>query len=134
MAINNDNALLDVTGAFINKKFQEQSWFQENSNFITSLGGFVATLVAWASTQPFAVDPRVQVVILLVGFVLTTLGVKVTPNGISKSQMKKFSQANADYVDSQPLVVEQPVHQDDGPENAPDVLDAMVADYNNRGE
>lgn len=130
MAINNNTALIDVTGAFINKKFQEQSWFKENSNFITSLGGFVATVVAWASTQPFAVDPRVQAAILLVGFILTTLGVKVTPNGISKSQMKKISQANADYVDSQPLVVERPMYQDDGPENAPDVLDAMVDDYN----
>ncbi|WP_339016788.1 hypothetical protein R3O64_09635 [Corynebacterium hesseae] len=130
MAIDNNSALLDATGAFINQRFQEQSWFKENSNFITSAGGFLATLVAWAATQPFADDARVQVAILLVGFVLTTLGVKVTPNGISKSQMKKFSQANADYVDSQPLVVERPMYQDDGPENASDVLDAMVAEYN----
>lgn len=130
MAINNESALLDVTGAFINKKFQEQSWFRENSNFITSAGGFLATLVAWAAAQPFAADARVQVIILLVGFVLTTLGIKVTPNGISKSQMRKFSQANAEYVDSQPLVVEQPVYQDDGPENASGVLEAMVDDYN----
>lgn len=134
MAVSNNAALIDVTGAFINKKFQEQSWFKENSNFITSVGGLLATLVAWAASQPFAVDARVQAVILLVGFVLTTLGVKVTPNGISKSQMKKFSQASAEYVDSQPLVVEQPTHQDDGPENASDVLSAMVEDYNNRGE
>lgn len=130
MAISNESALLDVTGAFINKKFQEQSWFRENSNFITSAGGFLATLVAWAAAQPFAADARVQVIILLVGFVLTTLGIKVTPNGISKSQMRKFSQANAEYVDSQPLVVEQPVYQDDGPENASGVLEAMVDDYN----
>lgn len=130
MAINNESAFLDVTGAFINKIFQEQSWFRENSNFITSFGGFLATVVAWAATQPFAADARVQVIILLVGFVLTTLGVKVTPNGISKSQMRKFSQANAEYVDSQQLVVEQPVYQDDGPENASDVLAAMVDDYN----
>lgn len=130
MAINNESALLDVTGAFINKKFQEQSWFRENSNFITTVGGFLATLVAWAASQPFAADARVQVIILLVGFILTTLGVKVTPNGISKSQMRKFSQANAEYVDSQPLVVEQPVYQDDGPENASDVLEAMVDEYN----
>lgn len=127
MAIDNNSALLDVTGAFINQKFQEQSWFKENSNFITSAGGFLATLVAWAAAQPFAADARVQVAILLVGFVLTTLGVKVTPNGISKSQMKKFSNANAEYVDSQPLVVS---YQDDGPENASDVLAAMVDDYN----
>lgn len=125
MAISNETALLDVTGAFINKKFQEQSWFKENSNFITSAGGFLATLIAWAAAQPFAADARVQVIILLVGFVLTTLGVKVTPNGISKSQMKQFSQANADYVDSQPLVVEE---QD---RIEPEVnLEAMVADYN----
>lgn len=130
MAIHNESALLDVTGAFINKKFQEQSWFRENSNFITSAGGFLATVVAWAATQPFAADARVQVIILLVGFVLTTLGIKVTPNGISKSQMRKFSQAGAEYVDSQPLVVEQPVYQDDGPENASDVLEAMVDAYN----
>lgn len=125
MAINNDAALLDVTGAFINNKFQEQSWFRENSNFITSAGGFLATLIAWAAAQPFADDARVQIIILLVGFVLTTLGVKVTPNGISKSQMKQFSQANADYVDSQPLVVGEPDRIE------PEVnLEAMVADYN----
>ena len=82
-------------------------------------------MVAWAATQPFADDARVQVAILLVGFVLTTLGVKVTPNGISKSQMKKFSQANADYVDSQSLVIGEQDRLE------PEVnLEAMVADYN----
>lgn len=132
MALDSNNALLDATGAFINKRFQEQSWFKENSNFITSAGGFLATLVAWAAAQPFAADARVQVVILLVGFVLTTLGVKVTPNGISKSQMQKIGQAAAYHIDATPLAVLEPKQSEpeDDAENAPDDLEAMVADYN----
>lgn len=131
MALDSNNALLDATGAFINKKFQEQSWFKENSNFITSAGGFLATLVAWAATQPFAEDARVQMAILLVGFILTTLGVKVTPNGISKSQMKKFNSVSAGYVDSQHLVVDEPEQEKpvEASESSPERLSELVADY-----
>ena len=71
---------------------------------------------------------RDRVLILVAGFVLTTLGVKVTPNGISKSQIRKVSNAQAAHVDSTPLVVNQgdgDVVEDNGVD-----LEAMTAEYN----
>lgn len=67
------NSLLDITGNYINRKFQEQSWFQRNANTITTAGGFVATVLAWLVSQPFASDPRIQFAVLIVGFLLTVL-------------------------------------------------------------
>lgn len=119
MALDRENMLLDVTGSYINRKFNEQTWFQENANFVTTFGGFLATVVAWAATQPFAASPGWQMAILIAGFLLTTLGVKTTKNGISKSQVKKFNQAQAEYIGTTPLV----------PDDDPD-LDALVEAYN----
>lgn len=105
MAYDKDNALLDVTGAYINRKFNEQKWYQENSNTVTTVVGFLATVLAWVAAQPFALDPRWEVGITLAGFVLTIFGVKKTRNGFSKSQIAKVGRAQADFVDSQNLVV-----------------------------
>lgn len=105
MAYDKENALLDVTGAYINRKFNEQKWYQENANTITTVVGFLATVLAWAAAQPFALDPRWEVGITFAGFVLTIFGVKKTRNGFSKSQIAKVGQAQADFVDSQNLVV-----------------------------
>lgn len=128
MALDTNSAALDVTGAYIHSQFAKQSWYKENANFITTLGGLLATVVAWAASQPFADAAWIQVLILVAGFVLTTLGVKVTPNGISKSQIRKVSNAQAAHVDSTPLVVNQgdgDVVEDNGVD-----LEAMTAEYN----
>lgn len=119
MALDRENVLLDVTGSYINRKFNEQTWFQENANFVTTFGGFLATVVAWAATQPFATSPGWQMVILIAGFLLTALGVKSTKNGFSKSQVEKINRAQAEYIGTTPLV----------PDKDPD-LDAMVESYN----
>lgn len=119
MALDRENVLLDVTGSYINRKFNEQTWFQENANFVTTFGGFLATVVAWAATQPFAASPGWQMVILIAGFLLTALGVKSTKNGFSKSQVEKINRAQAEYIGTTPLV----------PDKDPD-LDAMVESYN----
>lgn len=129
MAYDKDNALLDVTGAYINRKFNEQSWYQENANTITTIVGFLATVLAWAAAQPFALDPRWEIGITLAGFLLTVFGVKNTRNGFSKSQVAKIGQAQADFVDTQKLVVPaEGKHR--VPEDPADALAYEVAEYN----
>lgn len=105
MALDKQSAGLDITGAYINNLISEQSWYKENSNTIAVIGGFVATAIAYFGSLPIAADPKVQAVIFVVGFLLTIFGVKKTPNGFSKSQVKKIANAQADYLSSQPLVV-----------------------------
>lgn len=129
MAYDKDNTLLDVTGAFINRKFNEQTWYQENANTITTAVGFLATVVAWAASQPFALDPRWEIGITLAGFLLTIFGVKKTRNGFSKSQIAKISQAQSEYVDSQSLVV-PPEGKHRADEDPADALAYEVAEYN----
>lgn len=131
MAIDKSNSLLDITGKYINRRFQEQSWFQRNANTITTAGGFVATVLAWLVSQPFASDPRVQFAVLIVGFLLTVFGVKKTPNGISASQVKKFNAERARVIGETPLVVENPVVGEDKVSEPFEVvdLDGLVADY-----
>ena len=129
MAYDKDNALLDVTGAYINRKFNEQKWYQENSNTVTTVVGFLATVLAWVATQPFALDPRWEIGITFAGFVLTIFGVKKTRNGFSKSQIAKVGQAQADFVDSQPLVVTaEGRHR--AVEDPADALSYEVAEFN----
>lgn len=129
MAYDKANELLDVTGAYINRKFNEQKWYQENSNTVTTFVGFLATVLAWAAAQPFALDPRWEIGITFAGFVLTIFGVKTTRNGFSKSQIAKVSQAQADFVDSQNLVVAtEGRHR--APEDPADTLAYEVAAYN----
>lgn len=119
MALDRENMLLDVTGSYINRKFDEQTWYQENANTITTIVGFLATVLAWAAAQPFALDPRWEIGITLAGFVLTVFGVKNTKNGFSKSQVEKINRAQAEYIGTTPLV----------PDDDPD-LDALVEAYN----
>lgn len=119
MALDKENLLLDVTGSYINRKFDEQTWYQENANTITTIVGFLATVLAWAAAQPFALDPRWEIGITLAGFVLTVFGVKNTKNGFSKSQVEKINRAQAEYIGTTPLV----------PDDDPD-LDALVEAYN----
>lgn len=129
MAYDKENALLDVTGAYINRKFNEQAWYQENSNTVTTVVGFLATVLAWVAAQPFALDPRWEIGITFAGFILTIFGVKKTRNGFSKSQIAKVGRAQSDFVDSQPLVVTaEGRHR--APEDPADTLAYEVSAYN----
>lgn len=133
MAIDSQARGLDVTGVVLNRIVAEQPWYKENANFITSLGGFVATVLVAVGSLPIADSPWIQTVIALVGFVLTVLGVKVTRNGFSKSQVRKLGSAQADHVDNAPLIagsdvpdsVAEPVEEEHD-------LDALVRAYNER--
>ena len=110
MATYNPGIKSDIAASYINSRFAEQKWYQENANFITSAAGLVATILAWLVTQPIAEDPKAQMGILVAGFICTTLGVKVTRNGFSKSQVAKVNNVVAQNIDATPLipVVEEP--------------------------
>lgn len=140
MASYNPGIKADIAASYINSRFAEQKWYQENANFITSAAGLVATVLAWLVTQPIAEDPKVQMGILVAGFICTTLGVKVTRNGFSKSQVAKVNNVVAQNVDATPLipVVEEPDEEgpedDDDDEDAAAALAAQVEEFNRARE
>lgn len=137
MASYNPGIKTDIAASYINTRFAEQKWYQENANFITSAAGLVATILAWLVTQPIAEDPKVQMGILVAGFICTTLGVKVTKNGFSKSQIAKVNNAVAQNIDATPLipVVTEPDEEEpDDEEDAAAALAAQVAEFNRAQE
>lgn len=123
----------DIAASYINSRFAEQKWYQENSNFITSAAGFVATVLAWLVTQPIAENPKVQMGVLVAGFICTTLGVRVTRNGFSKSQVAKVNNVVSQHVDDTDLI---PVDADepDEEEDAAAALVAQVEEFNRARE
>lgn len=130
MALNQENQLLDITGEFIYRRLREQPWYKANANTVTTVGGFVATVVAWAASQPFAASPGVQVGILIVGFLLTVFGVKQTKNGFSASQVAAINDERARVI-SELQLADTTVEDSAGGED----LDSMVAEFNaNRGD
>ncbi len=137
MATYNPGIKSDIAASYINSRFAEQKWYQENANFITSAAGLVATILAWLVTQPIAEDPKVQMGILVAGFICTTLGVKVTKNGFSKSQVAKVNNVVAQNIDATPLIPVSPepdievVPEDDG---AAEELALQVAEFNRTRE
>ena len=137
MATYNPGIKSDIAASYINSRFAEQKWYQENANFITSAAGLVATILAWLVTQPIAEDPKVQMGILVAGFICTTLGVKVTKNGFSKSQVAKVNNVVAQNIDATPLipVVTEPDEEEtDAEEDAAAALAAQVEEFNRTRE
>lgn len=130
MALNQENQLLDITGEFIYRQLREQPWYKANANTVTTVGGFVATVVAWVASQPFAASPGVQVGILIAGFLLTVLGVKQTKNGFSASQVAAINDERARVI-SELQLADTTVGDSAGGED----LDSLVAEFNeNRGD
>ena len=137
MATYNPGIKSDIAASYINSRFAEQKWYQENANFITSAAGLVATILAWLVTQPIAEDPKVQMGILVAGFICTTLGVKVTKNGFSKAQVAKVNNVVAQNIDATPLipVVTEPDEEEtDVEEDAAAALAAQVEEFNRARE
>lgn len=136
MANYNPGIKSDIAASYINSRFAEQKWYQENANFITSAAGLVATVLAWLVTQPIAEDPKVQMGILVVGFICTTLGVKVTKNGFSKSQIAKVNNAVAQNIDATPLipVVTEPDEEEPAQEDEAEALALQVEEFNRARE
>ena len=108
MALSVENAIIDAAGAYIRKKAMNQSWYRRNANTVTTALGFLATMLTWAASQPFAADEQVSTAILIAGFVLTIFGVQKTPNGWSVSQLEELNNAEAYFIDKTPLIPDQP--------------------------
>lgn len=125
MAIGGDTS---ASGAALRSLVEKQTWFQEHSNFVTTVIGFLATIAAWAATQPFATSPWAQSLIVLVGFAATAAGVSVTPNGFTNSQMRKINAAQADIIGSTKLVVPQFAPPE--PELSAEALAEQVEEFN----
>ena len=135
MANYNPGIKTDIAASYINTRFAEQKWYQENANFITSAAGLVATILAWLVTQPIAEDPKVQMGILVAGFICTTLGVKVTKNGFSKSQIAKVNNAVAQNIDATPLIPTDTVPEvDPEDDGAAEELALQVEEFNRARE
>lgn len=137
MATYNPGIKSDIAASYINSRFAEQKWYQENANFITSAAGLVATILAWLVTQPIAEDPKVQMGILVAGFICTTLGVKVTKNGFSKSQVAKVNNVVAQNIDATPLIPVSPepdIEVDPEDDGAAEELALQVAEFNRTRE
>lgn len=127
MAVGKDTS---AAGAALNNLVERQSWFQERSNFVTTVIGFLATVAAWAATQPFATEPWVQTLILMIGFAATAAGVSVTPNGFTPSQLKKINEEQAEIIGSTSLVTPEYLEPEQEPEDPTPDLEAQVEEYN----
>lgn len=127
MAVGTDTS---AAGAALNNLVERQSWYQERANLVTTVVGFLATVAAWAATQPFATEPWVQTFILVVGFLATAAGVSVTPNGFTKSQMKKINREQADLIGSTSLVSTEYLEPEQEPEDQSPSLESQVEEYN----
>lgn len=125
MAVGSDTS---ATGAALRNLLEKQSWFQQHSNFVTTVVGFMATLAAWAATQPFATEPWAQSLIVLIGFIATSIGVSVTPNGFTESQIRKINAEKADIIGNTKLVVPEFVAPE--PELSAEDLNRQVAEFN----
>ena len=95
--------VVDGLARYLNDEINKQPWYKRNANTITAIGGFIATLIAALASTPFGADPRFQLAIFVVGFILTIFGVKVTPNGFSRSQQAKIAAAHAAAIDAVPF-------------------------------
>lgn len=107
MATSPVDEFVDVTGVALNKQIQEQKWYQERANTITSAIGFLVTIASYAITQPIGASPVVQTAVLIVGFLATVFGVSQTKNGVSKSQVEKINHERAKVIGDTPLIVSE---------------------------
>ena len=131
--------VIDWTGVWLHDQVQKQAWYRENANTVTGIVGLAVTISTWAAASPLGADPRVQMAILIVGFVGTVFGVNQTHNGWSKSQVRKINEARADVIDE---LHEPEHHAEKSPvselvDNAVEATNAhekMVTEFNKRRE
>lgn len=90
---------LEFIGYLIQNKLNEQSGTKKISNTITSLVGALVSIAAVVVAMPIQLPNWAYIVIVTVTTLATTLGVKLTPNGFSDSQVKKLNEWKAEYID-----------------------------------
>lgn len=75
------DAVANAVAGWVQRRLNEQPWYRRKANTITTLGGTVATAVAYLLTSGLELPGWAQVGLPGVLLVLTVLGVNVTPNG-----------------------------------------------------
>ena len=80
-----DNQVEQVLKDRIEQKMQSQSWYQKFSNTATSIGTLVATLLFIVISAGVEIPSEYMVYVLVAIQVLGVLGIRITPNGVTKS-------------------------------------------------
>ena len=77
---------------YLNRKFQEQPWWQRKANTVTTAVSLLVTVGAWVVSQ-WSGEPWAPALTLIVGFVATVFGVSKTPNGVTARDVRRLEYA-----------------------------------------
>lgn len=91
---------LEFIGYLINKKADEQPKTKKLANTVTAALGSLVSIAAMVLALPIAIPDWGYIIIVAVTTLGTTLGVSVTKNGFSPSQIEKLKQWQAEYIDA----------------------------------
>lgn len=91
---------LEFIGYLINKKAEEQPKTKKLANTVTAALGSLVSIAAMVLTLPIQIPDWGYIIIVAITTLGTTLGVSVTKNGFSPSQIEKLKKWQAEYIDS----------------------------------
>lgn len=90
------DAVTNAVAGWVQRELNEQPWYRRKANTITTLGGAVATTVAYLLTSGLELPGWAQVALPGLLLVLTVLGVNVTPNGVTPTTGAQLQKAAKD--------------------------------------
>ena len=91
---------LEFIGYLINKKADEQPKTKKLANTVTAAIGSLVSIAAMVLTLPIQIPDWGYIIIVAITTLGTTLGVSVTKNGFSPSQIEKLKKWQAEYIDA----------------------------------
>lgn len=91
---------LEFIGYLINKKADEQPKTKKLANTVTAALGSLVSIAAMVLTLPIEIPDWGYIIIVAITTLGTTLGVSVTKNGFSPSQIEKLKKWQAEYIDA----------------------------------
>lgn len=91
---------LEFIGYLINKKAEEQPKTKKLANTVTAAIGSLVSIAAMVLTLPIQIPDWGYIIIVAITTLGTTLGVSVTKNGFSPSQIEKLKKWQAEYIDA----------------------------------
>lgn len=91
---------LEFIGYLINKKAEEQPKTKKLANTVTAALGSLVSIAAMVLTLPIQIPDWGYIIIVAITTLGTTLGVSVTKNGFSPSQIEKLKKWQAEYIDA----------------------------------
>lgn len=91
---------LEFIGYLINKKADEQPKTKKLANTVTAALGSLVSIAAMVLALPIEIPDWGYIIIVAITTLGTTLGVSVTKNGFSPSQIEKLKKWQAEYIDA----------------------------------